>query len=146
MAKLPIGKASQVQLDGSWRAIPEIQALADANAGALWREISSGLLDTVNAVTSQAPTYFPYAAEVVAIRVRVRTAGGTASAHVLVGILGDTDYYCDVTVATTDAAGTEFTATLLHTAIAAGTVLTFNSDGGASTTGDVDVWVLTRSV
>lgn len=108
--------------------------------------INSGLLDLVTAVTEQNAFYFHVPMEVVEIRSRVRTACGTAAGTAQVGKVGDADFFGLQAHDTTDAAGTEFTWTLLNTLIEAGDVLYFNADGGATTTGDCDVTVVVRPV
>lgn len=102
----------------------------------------SGLLDLVAAVTEQGALYVPFDATIVSIRSRVRTACGTGPGVAKVGKQGDDDFFGLQSHATTDVAGTEFEWTLINTDVAAGDVIIFSGDGGATGTGDCDVTIL----
>lgn len=96
---------------------------------------SSGDLALDAASTLNAGFYFPYGGELQEVNIVVQEACGTAAATFEVGTLADQDYFATQSIATTDALGTTFKATLLQTLIVPGTTVYFATDGGATTTG-----------
>ena len=102
---------------------------------------NSGLLDLVTAVTEQNAILVPFDATIVSVKSRVRTACGTAAGLAAVEGVEKGSAYASQSHDTTDAAGTEFEWTLTDAVVPAGEVLYFTGDGGATTTGDVDVTV-----
>lgn len=139
----PIGRASQVILDGPVRRIPGAAALRGDTPLII---IPSGLLDLVNAVAHQAAFYFPFDATILSIKGKIRAAPGTGPGIAKVGTVADDDKFAAFTV-TTDTnvhdTGTEVTFTILNSGtINAGDVLTFSGDGGATSTGGIDITVV----
>lgn len=128
--KSPVARASEVQYDGAFCPMPVV----------------SGLLNLTTAVTDQGAVFFPVAMEIESITSRVRVACGTAAGIAEVGTPADPDYFGTQAHATTDAAGTILYWTVINALIPAGEVLTFSSDGGATTTGSCDVVVVVRPV
>lgn len=126
MAKGPQVKSSRVEYDGQAMVVH-----------------FSGKLDLVNAVTEQAGFLVPFAATIVSIKSRVRTACGTASGTASVkGVEKGATAYASQAHATTDAAGTDLDWTISTADVPAGEVLYFAGDGGATTTGDCDVTIV----
>lgn len=106
---------------------------------------NSGKLDLINAVAEQNGFLVPFAAEIVSVRSRVRTACGTAAGLAqLKGVEKGATAYAEQSHATTDAAGTDIEWTITDANVPAGEVLYFAGDGGATGTGDVDVTVVLR--
>lgn len=106
---------------------------------------SSGKLDLVSAVAEQAGFLVPFAAEIVSVRSRVRTACGTAAGTAsLKGVKKGATAYASQAHDTTDAAGTDFEWTVGTTAVPKGEVLYWAGDGGATSTGDCDCVVTLR--
>lgn len=104
---------------------------------------SSGLLDLVDAVTEQGGFLVPFAATIKEIRSRVRVACGTGPGVAsLKGVEKGGTAYASQSHATTDTAGTDFLWTITDAVIPAGEVLYFAGDGGATSTGSVDVTVV----
>lgn len=146
MSKSYKGRASEIVMDGPAGIIPGVLANtlgADKPIGAIF----SGLLDCVNAVADQAPHYFPFNAQIIAIGIRVRAQLGTGAAEVYVGTTADNDKFLLKSVPIAATAGTEYLFTAIDTdfldaEIDKGDVVCFGSDGGATSTGSVDVTVL----
>lgn len=141
MTKVYEARADQIDLNGAMRNVPAY-ANGDQAADQPPYFIFSGSLDLVTAVADQGGFFFPMAAKVLAVKIRVRVAPGTAAANVYVGTTADNDRFSATEVATADTAGTVLTATILEDDIAANSVLVFGADGGATATGTVDVTVI----
>lgn len=102
----------------------------------------SGVLDLVTAVTEQGAFFVPVGMKIKEIKSRVRAACGTAAGVAgLYGVAAAANYATQ-SHATTDAAGTIKTWTITTEDVPAGEVLYFTGDGGATSTGSVDVTVV----
>lgn len=92
------------------------------------------------AVTANRHLYIPWGMRFESVRLKVTQACGTAAGAIAIGKLGDADYYLDdYSVATSVTAGTELElindAAMVVKDVAAGDVIYFNTDGGATSTG-----------
>jgi len=145
MSKMTRGLISKILLDGAYRQIPGLELNPAVGSYGVPFMIASGKLDLVTAVAEQAPYYFPFRAKLLAAQIRVRTQLGTGAGIVGLGKFGagaSATYFASNTVPITDVAGTVRIVTLTQSLAVPGDVFYFNGDGGATTTGDVDVWTV----
>jgi len=139
-AKALQAQLSRIELDGIIKALPAAVQSA-MKPGPLF-VLNSGLLDLVNTVSAQAPFYWPFKAVVLGVYSRVRTQLGTGAGVAAFGILGSLTKFASQSVPISAVAGTEHVWTLASAAnliINPGDVSVFSGDGGATSTGDVDV-------
>ncbi len=144
MAVSPVARASEIQHDGAALLIP---GLGDAGipVGVPVFHHPSGLLDLVAAVTTQGAIMIPFRAKIIAAGTIVRAQAGTGPAEVYIGTIADPDAFALFTIATADAVGAvqEHTGVeLLGSIVPAGTVVHFSANGGATSTGGVDVYFI----
>jgi hypothetical protein len=137
MAKATQAQQSRIALDGIVATLP-LAVRNNLEPGPLFVE-KSGLLDLVNVVARQGDIYFPMPAKIIGIYSRVRTQLGTAAGIAALGIIGSLTKFGTQSHAISAVAGTTFIWTIADANINAGDVVTFSGDGGATTTGDIDV-------
>lgn len=140
MVASPAVRAQDIQMPAGV-VVPGLQRL-----GAQWRPIlvhSFGLVDAVNSVANQNPLVMPFRAKIVLARFKIRAQLGTGPAIISIGRPDDGDAYAAKTVPIADAAGVEYVydedADFTQPIIEAGAIVTANGDGGATSTGSVDV-------
>lgn len=105
-----------------------------------------GLLDMVTAVVRQGPLLIPFRAKIVCARIRVRVQLGTGPGIASIGNTSDEAAYLTKTVPIADAAGTFYLfdedAEFVTPIIPADTVISASGDGGATSTGSVDMSII----
>lgn len=100
------------------------------------------LMDGVTAVVAQNPTLIPFRARIVGFYGKIRTVAGTAGYIIGLGTVADTDAFGTITTVIGDVAGTIVQGVVTDPIIPKDTVVVFTGDGGATTTGNIDVVVL----
>lgn len=143
MAKSPRAKASEVLADG---ALSQIPGLSNAAKGATPFLIQSGSVNMETAVAGQGHYVAPCDLRVIGALLNVIEQLGTGAGTIGAGTMADTDGLVDdYSVAISVTAGTivdltadaSFTAAaLFNTIIPKGTVIVFQSNGAATTTGE----------
>lgn len=129
--------SSRVAPDGIYKALPAA-LLAAMSPGPLFME-KSGLLDLVAVVAKQGEIYFPFPAKIIAVYSRVRTQLQTGAGVASLGIIGTLTKFGSQSHPISAVAGTEYVWTITNSGeVAAGDVVTWSGDGGATTAGDID--------
>lgn len=145
MSISPAVRSDQIVMVGPSLLVPGLSG--GWNGAPLFQHNFGGVVDGVNAVAAQGALLVPFRAKILAVKLVVRAAMGTGAAVFTIGDPGDADRYITKSVPTTDTAGAAYTFVddddfNVTRIIAEDTPVFAGSDGGATSTGSVDLWML----